>query len=180
MLNYPLFVPDCKGNWIFSTDFRENAPVSNVRKSDQWKPSCSMGRADGKTDGLKLIVAFLNSANAPNRLDDVTQQTVVEIWCSWIRASYYNSYRKTQQDAKVYQNFIIPYFKWSSTCFGLHTARHQEPKTAQAASGFVYMEGCRTCCCLTLSDNVSCLTMSNNCTSDNLPCMQNQRLLVQF
>jgi len=43
---------------------------------------------------------------------------------------------KTQQDATVYQNFIIPYFKWSSTCFGRHIAHHQEPKTAQAASSF--------------------------------------------
>jgi hypothetical protein len=39
---------------------------------------------------------------------------------------------KTQQDATVYQSFISPYFKWSSTCFGWHTAHHQEPKTAQA------------------------------------------------
>jgi len=43
---------------------------------------------------------------------------------------------KTQQDATVYQNFIIPYFKRSSTYLGRHTAHHQEPKTAQAASGF--------------------------------------------
>jgi len=35
--------------------------------------------------------------------------------------------RKTQQDARVYQNFIIPYFKWGSTCFGWHTAHRQEP-----------------------------------------------------
>jgi len=61
---------------------------------------------------------------------------------------------KTQQDATVYQNSIIPYFKWSSTCFGGHTAHHQESKTAQAASGFAYMEGCRTCSCWTLSRSV--------------------------
>jgi len=48
--------------------------------------------------------------------------------------------RKTQQDATVYQNFIIPYFIWSSTCFGRHTAHHQEPKTAQTPSGFAYVE----------------------------------------
>jgi hypothetical protein len=36
----------------------------------------------------------------------------------------------------VYQNFIIPYFKWNSTFFGKNTAHHQEPKTAQATSGF--------------------------------------------
>ena len=29
-------------------------------------------------------------------------------------------------------------FMWSSTCFGRHTAHHQEPKTALAVSGFAY------------------------------------------
>ena len=47
---------------------------------------------------------------------------------------------KIQQDATVYQNFNIPYFKWSSTCFGRHTAHHQDPKTAQAASDFAYVQ----------------------------------------
>jgi len=53
-----------------------------------------------------------------------------------------------------YQNFIIPYFKLSSTCFGRHTTHHQEPKTAQAASGFAYLEDCRGCSCWTLSRSV--------------------------
>jgi len=35
-------------------------------------------------------------------------------------------------------------FIWSSTCFGRHAAHHQEPKTALAASGFAYVEGCWT------------------------------------
>ena len=52
--------------------------------------------------------------------------------------------------------------------FGRHTAHYQEPKTAQSASGFAYVEGCRTC-------NSACC-----CTSDNLSRMQIQRLLVQF
>jgi hypothetical protein len=52
--------------------------------------------------------------------------------------------KKMQQDATVYQNFIIPCFKWSSTCFRCHTTCHQEPKTSQAASGFAYVEGCWT------------------------------------
>jgi len=64
---------------------------------------------------------------------------------------------KPQQDATVYQTFIIPYFKWRSTCFGRHTAHHQEPKTAPAASGFAYVEGCRTCSCWTLSSSVRTL-----------------------
>jgi len=33
---------------------------------------------------------------------------------------------------------------WSSTCFGRHTAHHEEPKIALAASGFSYVEGCKT------------------------------------
>jgi len=61
----------------------------------------------------------------------------------------YDSYRKIQQDATVYQNFIIIYFKWSSTCFGRHTAHHQEPKTAQAATSFAYVEDCWVCSCWT-------------------------------
>ena len=36
------------------------------RKSVQWEPSCFM-RADGRTDMTKLIVAFLNFANAPKK-----------------------------------------------------------------------------------------------------------------
>ena len=42
-------------------------------------------------------------------------------------------------------------FIWSSTCFGRHTAHHQEPKTALTASGFAYVEGCWTCSCWTLT-----------------------------
>jgi hypothetical protein len=34
------------------------------------------------------------------------------------------------------------------------TAHHQESKTAQAASGFAYVEGCRTFSCWTLSGSV--------------------------
>jgi hypothetical protein len=37
------------------------------------------------------------------------------------------------------------------------TAHHQEPKIAQAASGFAYVEGCRTCSCWTLSGSIDTL-----------------------
>jgi len=70
--------------------------------------------------------------------------------------------------SKFYFRFI-----WSLTCFGQHTIHHQEPKTALAASGFAYMEGCWLCSCWTLS-------ASSNYTANNPPRMQNQRLLVQF
>jgi len=46
-------------------------------------------------------------------------------------------------------------FIWSPTCFGLHTAHHQEPKTTVAASGFACVEGCWTCSCWTLSGSAS-------------------------
>ena len=52
-----------------------------------------------------------------------------------------------QQCITIYFIFIK-----SSTCFGRHTAHHQEPKTALAASGFVYVEGCWMCSCWTLLD----------------------------
>jgi len=64
-------------------------------------------------------------------------------------------------------------FIWSSTCFRRHTAHHQEPKTAVATNGFVYVEGCWTFTCWTLS-------ASSNYTSNNPPPMQNQRLLMLF
>jgi len=70
--------------------------------------------------------------------------------------------------SKFYFVFIC-----NSTCFGLHTAHHQESKTALAASGFAYVEGCWMRSCWTL-------TASSNYTSNNLPRMQIQRLLVQF
>jgi len=79
----------------------------------------------------------------------------------------------------MYQNFYYCIFIWSSTCFGQHTAHHQEPKTALAASGFPYVEGCWTCSWWTLSGTL-CLTASSNYMSNNLPRMQNQRLLMQF
>jgi len=83
------------------------------------------------------------------------------------------------------QHFIKIYYSiltWSSTCFGRHTAHHQESKTALAASGFAYVEDCWRCGCWTLSGSVweraghlliLCLTASSNHTSNNLPLMQN-------
>jgi len=66
---------------------------------------------------------------------------------------------------------ILLFHIYSSTRFGRHTAHHQEPKTALAASGFSYMEGCSPC---------GWWSASTNHTVNNLPCMKNQRLPVQF
>jgi hypothetical protein len=50
-------------------------------------------------------------------------------------------HKKIQQYATIYQNFIIPYLYETQHVSG-DTAHHQEPKTALAASGFLYVEGC--------------------------------------
>jgi hypothetical protein len=74
-------------------------------------------------------------------------------------------------------------FVWSSTCFGRHTAHHQEPKTAPAASGFAYAED-RWTCGRVREGAVHLLILypraSSNHTSNNPPRMQNQMLPVQF
>jgi len=44
--------------------------------------------------------------------------------------------KKNPTRCKNVSKFYYSTFKWSSTCFGRHTAHHQEPKTALAASGF--------------------------------------------
>ena len=60
---------------------------------------------------------------------------------------------KMQQCNRFY--FILLFrFIWISTYFGRHTAHHQEPKTALAASGFSYVKGCWTCSWWTLSGTV--------------------------
>jgi len=53
-----------------------------------------------------------------------------------------------QQYIKI---FIIPYLYEARTCFGRHTAHHQEPKTILLASGFAYVKGRWTCGCWTKS-----------------------------
>jgi hypothetical protein len=55
-----------------------------------------------------------------------------------------------QQRIKI---FVIPYLYEAQHVSG-NTTHHQEPKTALAASGFLYVEGCWTCSWWTL-DSVS-------------------------
>ena len=73
-------------------------------------------------------------------------------------------------------------FIWNSTCFGRHTAHHQEPKIALAASGFAYLEGCWTCSCWTLSsrDYSAWRRPTTTCPTTFHGIMQNQKLLLQF
>jgi len=51
---------------------------------------------------------------------------------------------KMQQCIKI---FIVSYLYEAQHVLGDKTAHHQESKTAQAASGFSYVEGCLTCSC---------------------------------
>jgi hypothetical protein len=85
----------------------------------------------------------------------------------------------------VYQNFYYSIFIWSSTCFGRHTAHHQEPKTALKASGFSHVEGCWTCSCWTASTSYTSEELprskkSTRYTSDNLLRAKTQRLPCSF
>jgi hypothetical protein len=66
----------------------------------------------------------------------------------YVRGSVHNSIIHIGNTTRC--NFISTFyfiFIWSSTCDGRHTAHHQEPKTAPAVSGFVYVEGCWACSC---------------------------------
>jgi hypothetical protein len=75
-----------------------------------------------------------------------------------------------QQCIKI---FIIPYLYEAQHVSGKTPPIIRSLKTALVASSFSYVEACWTCSCWTLSP-------SSNYTSNYLPHMQNQRLLVQF
>ena len=93
---------------------------------------------------LQIIHTFRVCCTFPyfNCCTMVRKRTQQEIWF-YLHTEKSN---KMQQCTKMYYSLFI----WSSTCFGRHTAHHQEPKTALAASGFAYVEGCWTCGCWTL------------------------------
>jgi hypothetical protein len=65
-VKYPLLLSDFNETLTFSTDFPKIFKYQTSRKSVQWEPSCPMW-TDGKTDMTKLIVAFCNIANTPNK-----------------------------------------------------------------------------------------------------------------
>ena len=98
-------------------------------------------------------------------------------------AVMWTGFRHVHTALKIYQNFLYSYeksnkmqqcikiyfiFIWSSTCFGRHTAHHQEPKTALEASGFAWYRGRLD----------SCPATTHATTFRDI--MQSQRLLVQF
>jgi hypothetical protein len=66
-VKYSLFLSYFGRNWIFSIYFRKILKHQISWKFVQWEPSCSM-RNDEETIITKLLVAFCNYANAPNKL----------------------------------------------------------------------------------------------------------------
>ena len=77
-VKYLLFLSCINATLIFSKDFwKKNILISNLWKSVQWVPSCSI-RIDGETDMMKLIFAFRNFANAPKNRWHIPSS--VEIW----------------------------------------------------------------------------------------------------
>jgi len=54
----------------------------------------------------------------------------------WLIQSGLYVIKKNPTRYKNISKFYYSIFIWRSTCFGLHTTHHQEPKTALAASGF--------------------------------------------
>jgi hypothetical protein len=71
---------------------------------------------------------------------------IVIMWGSWCCELHLHSIihteiaNKLQQCIKIYYSMFIR----GPTCFGRHTAHHQELKTALAASGFAYVRDCWT------------------------------------
>jgi len=80
-------------------------------------------------------------------------QCAYDLYTFDVRGSVHHSTIHTEKSNKMQQCIKIYYsiFMWSPTCFGRHTVHYQEAKSALAASGFAYMEGCWTCGCCTLS-----------------------------
>jgi len=72
-------------------------------------------------------------------------------YASNFRYSIWQFIKKNPTRWNKESKFYYSIFIWSSTCFGRHTAHHQEPKAALAASGFSCVEGCWTCSWWTLS-----------------------------
>ena len=54
-VKYPLFLSDFNDSWTFSTGFLKNQILSFIK-------ICPVG---GRTDMMKLIVAFINFGNTP-------------------------------------------------------------------------------------------------------------------
>jgi hypothetical protein len=69
-VKYTLFLTDFNETSILSTDFRKNIQIPNFMKIRPVVAEFFFMRTDGQTDRqdiMKLIVAFRNFENAPNK-----------------------------------------------------------------------------------------------------------------
>ena len=145
-----------------------------AKPADKWPRARCVHRRTGTVESFRIILSNWTEhmdCAVTKRSSNDNRNTATDLMfvdpCIIVQFTKKNPTR-CNSVSKFYFIFIR-----SSTCFGRHTAHHQEPKTALAASGFAYVESCWTCSCWTLS-------ASSNYTSNNPPRMQNQRLLVQF
>jgi hypothetical protein len=97
---------------------------------------------NNKSDYLRLCISVTLNFDVPFKVcrhRKITENCSSAIWTMY-GVIHTEKSNKMQQCIRMY-HFI---FIWNSTCFGRHTAQHQEPKTALAASGFAYVEGLYT------------------------------------
>jgi len=124
-------------------------------------------RATSRSCVSTVIMVAHVTARKVRQKDGKPNSWIKSGW-TWMKIIHIKNPRRFNSVSKFYFVSI-----WSSTCFGRHTAHHQEPKTALAAYGFSYVEDCWPCSCWTL-------TASSNYTANNPLRTKNQTLLVQF
>ena len=90
---------------------------------------------------------------------------------AWLNLTDTTFTKKNPTRCNNVSKFYYSIFICSSKCCRWHTAHHEDPKTALAASGFSYVEGCWTCSWWTLSGIIkfwyivaSCWVFFMNCT----------------
>jgi hypothetical protein len=79
-VKYPLFLSDFNDTWILSTDFRKIPKYQIKLKSVQWESISSVwsGRYTDR-HGTKLLLAFRNFANLPNKKRLIIEMVNIEI-----------------------------------------------------------------------------------------------------
>jgi hypothetical protein len=72
-VKYPLFLSNFNDTWIYSIFFFRKILKDQIWWiSVRWELSCSIPTDDGRTDMMKLIVAFRNFAEAPQNTKHCT------------------------------------------------------------------------------------------------------------
>ena len=80
-VKYPSFLQNFNETWIFSTDFRKNSDIKFHQNPSSGNRVVPCGQTEGRTDMMKLIIAFHNFAKAPTDPGELTQGPVFVILC---------------------------------------------------------------------------------------------------